>query len=109
MGLYDIHRAANRTHAQPIHSRVRSFITCCGSGGLLTDMRLGRRTDTRTHTRTHFSIYLLLRVRPRSRELLLSAAKRAGCPLLSCSLLSEKGLARPLMDASWILRRRGTR
>ena len=77
--------------------------------GLLTDMRLGRRTDTRTHTRAHFSIYLLLRVRPRSRELLLSAAKRAGCPLLSCSLLSEKGLARPLMDASWILRRRGTR
>ena len=33
--------------------------------GLLTDMRLGRRTDTRTHTRAHFSIYLLLRVRAR--------------------------------------------
>ena len=59
--------------------------------GLLTDMRLGRRTDTRTHTRAHFSIYLLLRVRPRCRETRACCCRRPSAPaVLSSVLVAER-------------------
>ena len=94
----------------PRTARTRNSYTHVSAHHML---RLGRRTDTHSHPHSRTLLYLLTvestAAVPRNARVLLSAAKRAGCPLLPCSLLSEKGLARPLMDASWILRRRGTR
>ena len=109
VGLNDVHRAANGTHAQPIHSCLRSS----HAAGRAANRHAARAEDRHSHPHSRTLLYLLTvestAAVPRNARVLLSAAKRAGCPLLSCSLLSEKGLARPLMDASLILRRRGTR